>query len=296
METDTTNPVEGSDTALATASDEQGVDLQEAETETLLDDDGNPIEEPTDEEIELDEGLKLKVPKDAAQKVREGWLRQADYTRKTTELAEQRRAFEQERATTHQASEAELTAFAQASSFGNQVAQLDRQAQQYGGWAAWAREDPFAANEAYMARGELDGARQHAMNSLAGLRQQRLSHQQQETAKQIEQGRAALASAIPGYSDDLKAKLTGFAAGFGFSQQELADVEADPRVVKVLHAAWKASETEKKTAAANKHVRAQQVQPAATVSARAAPPQGLDDRLGKDEWFKRREAQVRKRA
>jgi hypothetical protein len=40
---------------------------------------------------------------------------------------------------------------------------------------------------------------------------------------------------------------------------------------------------------------AQQVQPAAVVKARGAPPAGLDDRLGADEWVKRRNAQLRKR-
>jgi hypothetical protein len=41
-------------------------------------------------------------------------------------------------------------------------------------------------------------------------------------------------------------------------------------------------------------VAAQQVQPAASVKARGAPPAGLDDRLSPDEWVRRRNAQLRK--
>ena len=72
------------------------------ETEPELDDDGNPIEGPDGQadaelepglaEVEID-GKTYKLPPE----LKDGFLRQADYTRKTQELAEQRRRMEAER-------------------------------------------------------------------------------------------------------------------------------------------------------------------------------------------------------
>src|SRR5688572_10024557 len=134
-----TNPVEGGDTSVEdTEAQQQEVEQQEEEIE--LDEEGNPIaREAEDEEIELDD-LKLKVPKDQAQKVREALLRQADYTRKTQEVAKAREALEAERSSIHQASQAEIGALAQVSAIDQRLAQF-----QGVDWQAWAREDPFSA-------------------------------------------------------------------------------------------------------------------------------------------------------
>src|SRR6476646_10025915 len=115
MDTETTNPVGGEDTASATLGEDTGVGAEGQTDDQQFDDDGNPIAQPEEEEeVELDD-LKLKVPKTAAEKLKalqEGNLRQADYTRKTQELAEQRKAFETERQTVQQASQAEIDALA----------------------------------------------------------------------------------------------------------------------------------------------------------------------------------------
>jgi hypothetical protein len=66
--------------------------------------------------------------------------------------------------------------------------------------------------------------------------------------------------------------------------------------VKLLHAAFQwhqHSENEKKAKTIQKQ---QEVTPAASVGKGKASPTGLDDRLSTDEWLKRRQAQVRKRA
>ena len=103
----TTNPVEGEDNAPAILPDTQEVDT-EGQDEQQLDDEGNAIDPPDDgEEIEH-EGRKYLVP--AALKPL--LLMQADYTRKTQEVAEQRRAVQAERQALHQTSQAELDAYA----------------------------------------------------------------------------------------------------------------------------------------------------------------------------------------
>ena len=133
-----------------------------------------------------------------------------------------------------------------------------------------------------------------ALGQLSQLHGQRTFLAQQDSARRMEEGRAALAKEIPGWSEDLKARLIGFAAGYGFSRDELDDLEADPRVARVLHAAFSGSRTAETARKVHSNLAAQQVQPAASVKARGAPPAGLDDRLSPDEWVRRRNAQLRK--
>jgi len=288
-----TNPVEGEDTAATTLPENPEVENEgQIETETLYDDDGNPIEAepPEDEEVELDADLKLKVPKDQAQKVREALLRQADYTRKTQELAEQRRAFEADRQNIQQATQEELGAFAQAAALGQQIAQYQKI-----DWAAWNDNDPFEAQKAFMQFQQVKDAHQEAMNQLSHYQRQRVSRAQQESAQRIEQGRQQLEREI-GWNDELKARLTDYALGMGLSREDLSDLEATPAAAKILRDAYEGHQARQKAQAAERHKTAQQVQPAATVRAKAAPVAGLDDRLGAEEWIRRRDAQVRKRA
>jgi len=284
MDTET-NPVEVEDTSADTLAEDQEVAAEETEQEPELDEDGNPID--TDEEIDLDD-LKLKVPKDQAQKVREAMLRQADYTRKTQELAESRRAFDTERAQIYQSTQAELNAFAETQNIGRQLA-----AYQQTNWQAWAQEDPFAAQEHFMHFQTLKDAHQGAMNQLAFLHQQRQAAAKQETDNRIGEGRTVLEREI-GWNDTLKASLTDYALGMGLSRDDLSDLEANPAAAKILHEAWKGSQTSQKTAAANKHLAAQAVQPAAKAGGgnTPIPTNKLDDRLSAKEWMRRREKQL----
>lgn len=289
-----TNSGEGDDTANATVTDSSGVDneSQQAGDTPEPDDDGNPIDPPEEsEEIEHD-GKKYSVPK----ALKPLLLMQQDYTRKTQEVATERAAVKAEREAYHQTSQAEFQAAARADAAQQRVAEWDAYAAQFGGWAAWARQDPFAAQEADLERKEIERAAAGHLSQLSNLRGQRLSAAEREAATRIEEGKAALSREVPGWSDDLKAKLITFANGYGFSRDELSDLEADPRVAKVLHAAFEGAETSRKAKAAQGHVAAQAATPAARVRTASAPPQGLDDRLGGDEWLRRRNAQVRARA
>jgi hypothetical protein len=296
MDIETTNPVDGADTSAEDIA-ASGTEV-DREREPQPGEDGDAIDPPEDEEIELDGGLKLVVPKDQAQKVRDGWLRQADYTRKTQALSEERRAVEAERAVLQQASQQELSAYAEATSFGSRINELDRTAAGFGGWAAWAREDPFAANEAHMARAELDRARNFSLGQLQQYRGQRISFAQQDTARRVEEARFILEQdkEIGGWDDHKAAEmLTAGIREYGFDRSEIEEL-SDARMVKVLHDGLKWRAHLIKQQQAQRHVRAQQVEPAASVGARSAPAHGLDDRLGTEEWVRRRNAQVRKRA
>ncbi|HJP69560.1 MAG TPA: hypothetical protein VJ846_11715, partial [Sphingomicrobium sp.] len=139
---ETTNPVDGEALpAVAPSTSPLRQSSGQADgDEPTLDEQGNPIgeEDPstdsarTGEEEELEEiergGKKAKIP---------SWLKpelmmQADYTRKTQELAEARRAFEAERGAIHHATQTERAAEAN-------LAMIDQQIGHYStiDWNGW---------------------------------------------------------------------------------------------------------------------------------------------------------------
>lgn len=290
---DKTNSVEVEVTADANLAATQEVETGDQTAELVENE--KPIETETeDEELELGDGLKLRVPKEQAQRVRDGWLRQSDYTKKTQELAEARKAFEADRRTLTEASEAELGAYALATSHGAQVKALDERAATFGGWTAWVRSDASSAYEAYITRTELERVRQDAMGKLAQFRQQRATNEQQESAKRVGEAAAILEREIGWNATKAAQLLEGGAREYQFERSEL-DRFDDARIVLALHDALQWRAHQKKEQAAVRHQTAQAARPAATVQARSAPPTGLDDRLPADEWVRRRNQQLQKR-
>jgi hypothetical protein len=283
-EFETTNPVEG--TAMAgpevDMDDAAGLDAEAAERQESDADD--PASEEQLEEIERD-GKIAKIP---------AWLKpelmmQADYTRKTQELAEARRAFEAERVSAQQASQAELSAQANLATIDRQMAQFSQV-----DWNGWHDSDPFEAQKAFAQFQLLKDARAQTLGYLGNLRDERAFHEQQETARRMEQGAAELARDIHDWSPTTAAKLLDFGQNhYGFAREDLDGID-DPRLVKVLHAAFQWEEHQKKQRRAQGHAAAQTTRPAAKVGG-ASPKPGLDDRLSAEEWLRRRNEQLRKR-
>lgn len=289
-EIETTNPVEGGalPAAEVDAEFQEGASTRSART---AEDDEFEMPSATDdlseeefEEIERD-GRRAKIP---------AWLKpelmmQADYTRKTQELAQARRALEAERASAQQSSQAELSARAN-------LALIDRQIGDFSkvDWNSWHESDPFAAQKAFAQFQLLKEARTQTLGYLNAAEQERTFRAQQESAKRLEQGHAELARDITDWSPDTAAKLLDFGQRrFGFSYEDMDGID-DPRLVKVLHAAFQWDEHQKKQRQAQNHAAAQTVRPAAKVGG-ASPKAGLDDRLSPEEWLRRRNEQLRKR-
>lgn len=292
MEDDTTNPVDGGDTSV----EETEALETEVETEDQTEDAEDSSEdteeeqseaEPEDEyeEIEWD-GKKAKIPAF----MKDGFLRQADYTQKTQALAEERKALQTERSNIQQATNAEIAALASVQGINAELARFEGI-----DWDTWEQQDPQAAMLAQNRFNRLTRERGEALNQFTQLRQQRTIHEQQETARLVEEGRKVLARDIKGWNDNLARELldTGVKE-YGFARDEIEDF-TDPRMVKVLHDAHQWRKAQSKQKAVQNHIAAQQVKPATSVKAKSAPPTGLDDRLSADEWVRRRNAQLRKR-
>lgn len=201
-----------------------------------------PEPAPVDESEEVDyEGKKYKVDR----ALKDALMRTADYTRKTQEVAEQRRAVEaREQALAHQAKAQEEYVKEYA-----QVMAIDGQLNQFAqvNWQELSDTDPVQAQKLWIqysqlrdAKGGLEASLQQKQQQRTQAEQQRAFDEQQKTAKQIEDSRRALASEIKNWSPELAAKLRDFARGDGWSESELNNITVAQ--VKSLNRAYSADQ------------------------------------------------------
>lgn len=218
------------------------------------------------------------------------FLRQADYTRKTQELAQHRRAVIVER----QALAAQAQGAGQASHDQVQLAALDHQlgAMQGVDWEAYAAQDPDAAKAMWERFQELAGAREKLAYAVSHhLERRQMEDARQAAAKMAETGRT-LQSEIEGWSPEVAGKLIDYAKAFGVTNEELSQM-ADPRLWKLLHKAHQADQARQDEGAASSAARAQAIRPAVLVSGAAAGGGGVRDELATKEWMTRRNEQTR---
>lgn len=289
-----TNPVEGEITP------ETEVETEVQTEEPQLDDDGNPIEDQAEpEEVEEDEevdvdGVKLKLPKSQAEQVRKSTMLNADYTRKTQALADERKAWEAERDTLQQADVNEQSARAN-------LHLIDTQIDHYSkiDWNAFNDEDPFGAQKAFQqfqllkdARSSTAGYLEHLSSERQSAEQRKTDEQRQSIAKLLDDGTPELKKAIPDWGRPKAAKLVEDARKlFGVDDLD----PSKPSHFLLLNAAVERANDQAKQKKAQTLEKQQEVVPAAKAASgkSSVPPGKLDDRLSKDEWMKRRNAQAR---
>lgn len=285
MTDDTDQAVEAVESDATPESEAEAIETeaQEEGHEPELDENGDPI---ADAAAEADEdltdydhkGKSLKVPKELV----EGSLRQADYTRKTQALSEERKAVEA-RAAVIQENAADIA----------KLGAADHQIQE---WAKWIQDNPDQATAAdFVKLQTLQRDRGQIAHALQQRHQQAQAEAQREDAKALEDMRASLAKEITGYSPAVEQKIFTFATrDLGFAPEDIAAVR-DPRYVKVLHLAMSGKTANAKQSATAAVQKQQATSPAPTVAGRKAPITGLSDRLSTEEWARRRNEQLRKR-
>ena len=272
-----------------TADDEPAIDAAE-EGDHAPDEDNDP---PADDGEDIEhEGRTYRVPK----ALKDAFLRQADYTRKTQELAEQRRGFEQEAARLQASQQADLEGYARLVSLNDQVQafeQLD--------WTALERQDPVQAQSLWRQYSQLKDGRSAMIGQLLQREDQRAFETQREAARRIDEGRAVLAREIQGWSPELASKLSDFGQReFGFTPDEIGGV-LDPRMVKVLHLAYVGRQSQQKQAAARKAEASHAAQPIRQVGAQAtarrpSTTEAASDRMSTADWFRAEQERVRRKA
>jgi hypothetical protein len=280
---------------------ESDKDQPETSTETSLQAadaaEGSDAEEPkasADDEFETVDigGKSYKVPRE----LKDGYLMQGDYTRKTQELAEHRRSVESEREAFHKAKEAYKGHLAEV----GRLAVLDENIAAYAkvDWAALQHQDANEAQRHWMVYQQLKDQRDDVTKRLTAFEQNQALEAQQANARRIEEGQRELARDIKNWGPDLAGKLVAFAKANGISEQGLRKFEDDPAAIKLLHKAWLAENVAASAKAATKKASESEeelVKPLTQVSkARTGPPpaSGPSDRDSIEDWMAKRNAQI----
>lgn len=285
---DATNPDAAADDDLSFDTT-TGVDDEAGVTADLSDDEAGDGEDDDSEEVEH-EGQKYRLPK----ALKPALLMQADYTRKTQELAEQRRAFEAQASAHKTVSEDVLKGKAQLYALDERLgayAKVDWQA-----LAARDRENGTDdANHHWREYQLLKEQREGVSQNVSEKERAQALEAQQIAAKRQQEGLEVLQRDIPGWSPKLVGEMREFGAKtFGFTPQELGEIE-DPRLVKLLHVAMQASKAKTTAAKTTQVETARSVRPVPKVGGTARATNGLSDSLTDEEWARRRNEQVRKR-
>jgi hypothetical protein len=213
-------------------------------------------------EIEVD-GKTYKVPS----QIKDGYMRHADYTRKTQEVADQRRSVEQYEEKARQIAEISQAEFGHAVT----AQKINEQLEQYKqvDWNALEQEDPIGAQQHWRQFQMLKDQHQEAVQSYQQAHNERTQMAQQATAKRIEETREFASKNIPGWSEELDDKITKFATS-EFSRDELAQA-MNPKIYRMLHLAWIGQQTLDQAKAAKKPKPATQPKPTSKVKARGNP-------------------------
>ena len=189
-------------------------------------------DEVTDESEEVEyEGRAYKLPKE----LKDALLRQQDYTRKTQEVAEKRRAIEEQSASVEFREKFQQAHFAKAV----EAQSLQSQLQQYSqvNWAELAESNPSQYLQLDRQHRQLQEAYGRINADIQQLGNQFVQKIQQDKQKAQARCIEELRRDFKDFGPELLKNLDETGKSFGFSGEELSEI-ADPRMIRVLHAAW----------------------------------------------------------
>lgn len=201
----------------------------EAETETEGVSESELAEDADFEEAEY-EGKTYKLPKE----LKEALLRQKDYTQKTQDVAERRRILEEQQTALQTQAAFQQQHFEKAV----EVHTLQQQLQQFSqvNWEKLAEESPAEYLKWDRKYRELEKQANQAAQEMQGLTG-KFSQTMEETRQKAQaQCLQELRKDFPDIGSEMLKQLDETGRNFGFSGQELASI-ADPRMIRVLHAA-----------------------------------------------------------
>jgi len=193
-------------------------------------------------ELEWD-GAKYQVPT----KLKEAFMRNEDYTRKTQELAEQRRSLDHVRTLAEQRQldgafsesvQAETQQVAMIDAYLSQATKLD-----------WAQ---MSTDQMLRHKVEIDNLKEQRELLKGAINDKRSQFTQQVKAKIDEmrgKSRELAAKSIQGFSEQTEADMRKFAVSEGLAEPEVDNVLLDPRSYKII---WKAMQFDKVQAGTSK--------------------------------------------
>lgn len=269
------------------------------ETEALdqdqLDQSADDSQEQTDaeeeDEIEID-GRKFALPKSAAEKLKAERLMQADYTRKTQEVAEQRKALEAEAQQVQRARQVQDEYVKEAA----KVVAIDEQLAQFQAldWNALIDQDQTTAMKLQQQYTALQQKRAEAVGNITQKQQQMALDEQQSIAKRVQEADAYFKREIPGWSNQRSDELLRYGTEVGIPSQALGQMAINhPALAKVLHkaemydrlAAQKVTKPKPET----------QEKPVTRITAARSTVQKDPDKMSMKEWTEWRESQIKRK-
>ena len=249
--------------------------------------------EVVDDEIEDElEGVKVRGKKELVERIKAERLMQADYTRKTQAVAEERRQVQAQMEAWQQQRQAEEEALEEKAD----LRAYQKQLKQYEAvdWVGWHAQDAEAAQRAFMQYSALKNQATELETKVQSRKQEFTAKQEQQRAQVLQAATDYLRQHVPDWNESTAQSIRQTASDvYGFQPQELAQI-IDPRVVRVLRDAqlYRASlaKAAVKPSAANP---APQASPVRKVGG-SAPVAKNPDQMSPDEWLKWRESQLRK--
>ena len=251
------------------------------------DPEGEPDDKPDDTiEIEKD-GIKFRIP--AA--LKDEFMLRPDYTRKTQEVADQRKALDAQITEARTASDEEINVRAG-------LVAVNAALQQYQGadWQALHVQDPAFAQQHFMTFMQLRDQQTGLTEELKGAQTRRAEASQRVTAERISQRTAEVVEAIPDWSQAKAEALMDFGEkrlnlSKAYMKQFDGSGEHDATFIRLINALFESAKpkSDKPRSVIN------DPKPATTIRGGSAPRKALDDRQSADDWIKSRNAQVARR-
>ena len=249
---------------------------EEAETEEeSSEDDAEEVNEDSDEQTQT---LKLKVNGEELEKPLDEVIALAqqglDYTKKTQEVAEQRKALEEYAQTIKvqeqkfreqiELNQALIGEVAQLQAVDNQLAAFNNV-----NWQELSDTDFVEAQKLFFTFNQLQQQRSELANDLVQKQTALQQQQAQSIQERIEKGKEVLAKEIPNWSRETSQAIISTGKEYGFTDDELGMI-VDPRHVKVLHDAMQWRKLQANTGVKNKVAQAKPVVKPGAKDAKAA--------------------------
>lgn len=190
-----------------------------------------------DELGELDvDGEKFALPKKVAERLQSERMMNADYTRKTQALAEDRRqleSHEQALAKQYEAQKQFLEDHAKVHAIQDQLAEYEKV-----NWPELIQNDPIKAMELQHYRDQLNAKLNAAQGSIAQKQQQLALDEQQSFAKQVQEAKAYVEREIPGWNEQRDNQLHAYVQSIGLNGAEISRfMVKNPALFSVMHKA-----------------------------------------------------------
>jgi len=193
-------------------------------------------------EVEID-GKMYRVPEE----VKDGYLRTGDYTRKTQEAAEMRRALESQKAEIEKMREVSSEELqARSAKMG-----IESQLQQYenADWSAEYEKDPFGTQQHFMRFQQMKDAQAKIDQLIDHAQKTRTETAERDYANRVQETKKFAQANLKGWTPELDTKLETFVVKeLGFSHDELKPL-MNPKVYKALYLAHLGQQTLSKQSA-----------------------------------------------